>query len=67
MAPGGGLTPVQVLGGLAILAAAVILQRSTQPAERVVAAPAVEGDTDEDDADGASGVPMPAPQRRPEG
>lgn len=62
-----GVTPVQVLGGLAILAAAVILQRSTQPAERVVAAPAVEGDTDEDDADGASGVPMPAPQRRPEG
>jgi len=38
------LAPVQVLGGLAILAAAVILQRSTAPGERAVAAPAIEAD-----------------------
>jgi drug/metabolite transporter (DMT)-like permease len=41
------LAPIQVIGGLAILAAAVILQRSAvpgQPGERAVAAPAVEAD-----------------------
>jgi drug/metabolite transporter (DMT)-like permease len=38
------LAPVQVLGGLAILAAAVILQRSAAPGEREVAAPAIEAD-----------------------
>jgi drug/metabolite transporter, DME family len=37
-----GLGPVQVLGGLAILAAAVILQRTTRPTEPVLSAAAVE-------------------------
>ncbi len=40
-----GLAPIQILGGLAILAAALILQRSAPAAERVVAAPAVEAET----------------------
>ena len=41
-----GLTPLQVSGGLAVLAAAVILERSAggDGRARVVAAPAVEGD-----------------------
>jgi hypothetical protein len=39
-----GLTPIQVVGGLAILLAALILQRAAPSAERVVAAPAIEGD-----------------------
>lgn len=39
-----GLAPIQVLGGLAILAAALILQRAAAPGERIVAAPAVEAD-----------------------
>ncbi|HEY2886989.1 MAG TPA: DMT family transporter [Candidatus Limnocylindrales bacterium] len=38
------LAPVQVLGGMAILAAAVILQRTAAPGERAVAAPAIEAD-----------------------
>lgn len=38
------LAPIQVLGGLAILAAAVILQRSAAPGGRAVAAPAIEAD-----------------------
>jgi drug/metabolite transporter, DME family len=38
------LAPIQVLGGIAILAAAVILQRSAAPGERAVAAPAIEAD-----------------------
>ena len=41
---GEGLAPIQVLGGLAILAAALILQRAAPPGERVVAAPAVEAE-----------------------
>jgi drug/metabolite transporter (DMT)-like permease len=41
---GEGLAPIQVLGGFAILAAALILQRGTRPGERVVAAPAIEAD-----------------------
>jgi drug/metabolite transporter (DMT)-like permease len=43
---GEGLAPVQVLGGLAILAAALILQRAAPPTDRVVVAPAVEAETD---------------------
>ena len=39
-----GLAPIQVLGGLAILAAALILQRSAAPGERTVVAPAIESD-----------------------
>jgi drug/metabolite transporter, DME family len=38
------LAPIQIVGGLAILAAAVILQRSATPGGRVVAAPAIEAD-----------------------
>jgi drug/metabolite transporter (DMT)-like permease len=39
------IVPIQVLGGAAILAAAVILQRATPTGERAVAAPAVEAET----------------------
>jgi DME family drug/metabolite transporter len=39
-----GLAPIQVAGGLAILAAALILQRSAAPGERTVVAPAIEAD-----------------------
>jgi drug/metabolite transporter, DME family len=38
------LAPVQIAGGLAILGAAVILQRSTVPGDKAVVAPAVEAD-----------------------
>ena len=38
------LAPIQVLGGLAILGAALILQRSAVPGGRAVAAPAIEAD-----------------------
>jgi len=46
---GEGLAPIQVAGGVAILAAALILQRSAGPTEadepeRAIAAPALEGD-----------------------
>jgi DME family drug/metabolite transporter len=41
---GESIAPVQVLGGLAILAAAVILQLGTAPTGRTVAAPAIEAD-----------------------
>ena len=40
-----GLAPIQVLGGLAILAAALILQRSSSPGDPVLTAPAVEPET----------------------
>jgi drug/metabolite transporter (DMT)-like permease len=39
-----GLSPIQVAGGLAILLAALILQRSTPVEERAIGAPAVEAD-----------------------
>jgi DME family drug/metabolite transporter len=39
-----GVAPIQVAGGLAILAAAVILQRSAPPGGRATAAPAIEAD-----------------------
>ena len=52
------LTPIQVAGGLAILGAALILQRSAAPGGRAVAAFAVEADEAEDaDTDGT--VPEP--------
>jgi DME family drug/metabolite transporter len=41
---GEGLAPIQVAGGLAILAAALILQRSAAPGGRTVVAPAIEAD-----------------------
>jgi drug/metabolite transporter (DMT)-like permease len=50
-----GLAPVQVAGGLAILAAALILQRTATAAEPVLSAPAVEAVTPE--AIGASASP----------
>jgi drug/metabolite transporter (DMT)-like permease len=39
-----GVAPIQVLGGAAILVAALILQRSAPPTERVVTAPAIEAE-----------------------
>ncbi len=45
---GEGLAAIQVGGGIAILAAALILQRTSVPAGRPVAAPAIEGDQDDD-------------------
>ena len=42
---GEGLAPIQVVGGLAILTAALILQRAAPAGERVVTAPAVEAET----------------------
>ena len=59
-----GLAPIQVLGGLAILAAALILQRAAPPGERVVAAPAVEADPE---TPGAGSMPPPLPLRGSEG
>jgi drug/metabolite transporter (DMT)-like permease len=41
---GESIAPVQVLGGVAILAAALILQLGAAPAGRAVAAPAIEAD-----------------------
>ena len=38
------LTPIQVAGGLAVLGAALILQRSETPGGRIVTAPAIEAD-----------------------
>jgi len=44
------LTPIQVLGGLAVLGAALILQRSEMPGGRIVTAPAIEADDPGDPA-----------------
>jgi drug/metabolite transporter (DMT)-like permease len=44
------LAPIQVAGGLAILGAALILQRSATPGGRTVAAPAIEADEVPDEA-----------------
>ena len=44
------LAPIQVLGGLSILAAALILQRAAPAADRIVAAPAIEADSSGSDA-----------------
>ncbi|HEV7603800.1 MAG TPA: DMT family transporter [Candidatus Limnocylindrales bacterium] len=49
-----GLTPIQVAGGFAILAAALILQRSAPSGGRAIAAPAIEAD-DPSDANGPTG------------
>ena len=38
------LSPIQVAGGLAVLGAALILQRAATPGGRTVAAPAIEAD-----------------------
>ena len=46
------LTPIQVVGGLAILGAALILQRSETPGGRIVAAPAIEADDPGDPSGG---------------
>ncbi|HEX5147616.1 MAG TPA: DMT family transporter [Candidatus Limnocylindrales bacterium] len=64
-----GLAPIQIVGGLAILAAALILQRSAPPGERMVAAPAVEADEESEGAampisDAAAPI---RPARRAEG
>jgi drug/metabolite transporter (DMT)-like permease len=55
-----GLAPIQVLGGLAILGAALILQRAAPPGERIVTAPAVEGDS-------PPAEPNPSPVRGSDG
>jgi drug/metabolite transporter, DME family len=47
---GEGLAPIQIVGGLAILVAALILQRAVPPGERVVVAPAIEAETGPDEA-----------------
>jgi drug/metabolite transporter (DMT)-like permease len=57
-----GLAPIQILGGVAILAAAIVLQRSTRPDERVVAAPAIEADPITQEA-----APAALPFRGPRG
>jgi drug/metabolite transporter (DMT)-like permease len=48
---GEGLAPIQVIGGLAILAAALILQRAAPPTERIVSAPAVEAENSPGEAE----------------
>ena len=42
------LAPIQVAGGLCVLGAALILQRSAAPGGRLVSAPAIEGDEPDD-------------------
>ncbi len=57
------LAPIQVAGGVAILGAALILQRSATPGGRTVAAPAVEADeldADETTGPGSGRSPEPA-------
>ena len=57
------LAPIQVLGGVAILGAALILQRSATPGGRTVAAPAIEADElDADDGAGAGAGPGRSPE-----
>jgi hypothetical protein len=60
---GEGLAPIQVLGGLAILAAALILQRSAAAGGRTVVAPAVEAD--EADPRPDDDEPWPADEAEP--
>ena len=62
------LAPIQVLGGVAILGAALILQRSATPGGRTVAAPAIEADElDVDDSwrPESGRVPEPAGVQAP--
>ena len=57
-----GLAPIQVVGAVAILAAAVILQRSAAPGGRAVAAPALEADPGPaSDADAVPAIEADAP------
>jgi hypothetical protein len=42
------LAPIQVVGGLCVLGAALILQRSATPGGRPVSAPAIEADETDD-------------------
>lgn len=60
-----GLAPIQVVGGAAILGAALILQRSATPGGRTVAAPAIEADEADDPREGApaAGGAAPPPDR----
>jgi hypothetical protein len=53
------LSPIQVAGGLAVLGAALILQRAATPGGRTVAAPAIEADdvSGDDVAPAAVGAP----------
>ena len=58
-----GLAPIQVAGGLAILGAALILQRSAAPGGRTITAPAIESDeADDAPADGAPGAETVEPR-----
>ena len=60
-----GLAPVQVLGGLSILGAALILQRAAPPGDRATAAPAVEAEASESAVRVAEGpeAALPPPPR----
>jgi len=49
------LAPIQVVGGLMVLGAALILQRSTPPGGRTIAAPAIEADESEQGPETAAG------------
>ncbi len=53
------LTPVQVVGGLAILGAALILQRSAPPGGRAVSAPAVQAEAPGSDDPQAMALHLP--------
>jgi drug/metabolite transporter (DMT)-like permease len=57
-----GLAPIQVLGGLAILAAALILQRTTRPGDEVITAAAVESEAL--DSPGAPEAPPDGSRRK---
>ncbi len=56
------LAPIQVAGGIAILGAALILQRSAAPGGRAVAAPAIEAD-EAPEANGWPGADEPVTDR----
>ena len=69
------LSPIQVVGGLAVLSAALILQRAATPGGRIVAAPAIEADdvagdgvvvADGDGAAAATGTVEPARAEPPD-
>jgi drug/metabolite transporter (DMT)-like permease len=62
---GEGLAPVQVLGGLAILGAALILQRAAPPGGRIVAAPSIEAEGLVEEAEGRADDPDPTPRPVP--
>ena len=60
------LAPIQVAGGLAVLGAALILQRSAAPGGRTVAAPAIEADDTGGAADEATEAADGVPSHQPE-